>query len=93
MLDLSASRDEILSIAALHGGHDLRVFGSRVRGTAGISSDLDLLLRLEPRRTLLDLIAIKQDLEDFLDIDVDVVTEASVSPYLREQVLAEAVAL
>jgi predicted nucleotidyltransferase len=91
--DLRAFREEILRVAALHGGHDLRVFGSRAHGTARSGSDLDLLLRLEPQRSLLDLIAIKQDLEDLLGIDVDVVTEASVSPYIREQVLAKAIAL
>lgn len=92
-LDLRAHRDEILRVAALHGRHDLRVFGSRVRGTADERSDLDLLLRLEPHRSLLDLIAIKQDLEDLLGIDVDVVAEASVSPYIREQMMSEAIAL
>ena len=37
--------------------------------------------------------AIKQDLEDLLGREVDVVTEAGVSPYLRDQVLRDAVAL
>lgn len=47
----------------------------------------------EPGRSLLDVIAIKQDLEDVLTYPVDVVTEAGLSPYLRERVLAEAVLL
>lgn len=95
MLDstIQASRKEILRIAHLHGGRDVRVFGSRARGEASPESDLDLLLRLEPEYGLLDLVAIAQDLEDLLGLSVDVVTEASVSPYLRERVLGEAVAL
>ena len=58
-----------------------------------VCSDLDLLVKLEAGRSLLDLIAIKQDLEDLLGCQVDVVTEAAISPYIREKVLKEAVAL
>jgi predicted nucleotidyltransferase len=53
----------------------------------------DPLVGLEPGRGLLDLVAIKQDLEDELGCRVDVVTEAALSPYLRQQVLREAVPL
>lgn len=56
-------------------------------------SDLDLLVEMEPERSLLDLVAIKQDLEDLLGCKVHVVTEAAVSPYIRERVLKEAVHL
>ncbi len=41
----------------------------------------------------MDLIAIKQDLEDFLGCSVDVVTEGAISPYMRDQVLEGAIAL
>jgi hypothetical protein len=64
-----------------------------VRGEAKPDSDLDLLITLDQGRTLLDLIAIKQDLEDLLQRKVDVVTEAAISPYMKEQVLKEAVSL
>lgn len=71
----------------------MRVFGSLARGDNRDGSDLDLLIDLAPGRSLLDLIAIKQDLEDLLGVRVDVVTERSISPYLRDAVLREAVAL
>jgi uncharacterized protein len=86
-------RDEILRIAAGHGARDVRVFGSFARGEAGPDSDIDILVKLDPGRSLLDIIAIKQDLEDLLGCDVDVVTEAAISPYIREEVLREAVSL
>ena len=54
-------RQEILRIATSHGAHNVRVFGSRSRGKASRDSDLDLLIQLEAGRSLLDLIAIKQD--------------------------------
>ena len=87
------NRDEILRIAASHGARDVRVFGSLARGEARPDSDIDILVKLDPGRSLLDIIAIKQDLEDLLGCDVDVVTEAAISPYIREEVLREAVSL
>ena len=69
------------------------MFGSFARGDNRDGSDLDLLVELETGRSLLDLIAIKQDLEDLLGVRVDVVTERSISPYFRDTVLKEAVAL
>ena len=71
----------------------MRLFGSVARDDSAADSDIDILVRLEAGRSLLDLIAVKQDLEDLLGRSVDVVTEASVSPYFREMVLGEAVPL
>jgi len=90
---LEGHRDTILEIASKYGAQSIRVFGSRARGLSREESDLDLLITLESGRTLFDLIAIKQDLEDILQCNVDVVTEASLSPYIRDQVLTEAIAL
>lgn len=86
-------RETILRIARLHGAMDVRLFGSYAKGEEKPESDLDLLVTLEPHRSLLDLIAIKQDLEDELEIEVDVVTEASLSPYIRDQVIKETILL
>jgi uncharacterized protein len=90
---LKQKRREILRIAAAHGAQDVRVFGSVSRGAAHVKSDVDLLVKLESGRSLLDLIAMKQDLEDLLGCEVDVVTEDAVSPYIRQQILKDAVSL
>jgi predicted nucleotidyltransferase len=86
-------RDEILRIAASHGARDVPVLGSLARGEAGAASDIDILVKLEPGRSLLDIVAIKQDLEDLIGCEVDVVTEATISPYIREEVPRGAVSL
>jgi predicted nucleotidyltransferase len=90
---LLINRDKIVQIAAMYGAQNVRVFGSFARGEAILNSDLDLLINLEAGRSLLDLIAVKQDLEDLLACSVDVVTEASLSPYIRDKILKEAVTL
>ena len=90
---LKNKRVEMLKIAANHGAEDMRIFGSVARGEATQTSDLDVLLKLAPGRSLLDLIAIKQDLEDLLGCSVHVVTEDAVSPHIRDQVLKDAVSL
>jgi len=86
-------REQIQEIAARHGARNVRVFGSIARSAEGEGSDLDLLITLEEGRSLLDLVELKQDLEAALGRPVDVVTERSLSPHLRNQVLDEAVAL
>ena len=90
---LKDKREQILHIAAKHGAHSVRIFGSVVRGEAGPSSDIDVLVVLEPGRSLLDHVALKQDLEDLLGQDVDVVTENALHWYIRDRVLEEAVPL
>ena len=90
---LGQRRADILRVATMHGASRVRVFRSVARGDARADSDLDLLVDLEPGRSLLDLIAIKQDLEDLLLRPVDVVTEAAISSYVRADILREAVPL
>ena len=90
---LRKRRDEILRIAKCHGVEDLRLFGSVSRGEERPDSDIDFLVRLESGRSLLDIVAFKQDIEDLLGFKIDVVTENAVSPYIRERVLKEALSL
>jgi uncharacterized protein len=86
-------RENINRIAAAHGARNVRVFGSVARGESSGSSDLDLLVEMTDGRSLFDLVALGADLEEALGVAVDVVTEKSLSPYLRDRVLAEAVSL
>jgi predicted nucleotidyltransferase len=90
---LPAIQEDVRRIAASHGAGNVRVFGSVGRGEQNASSDLDLLVDMAEGRSLFDLIALSNDLEESLGVDVDVVTEASLSPYIRARVLDEAVAL
>jgi uncharacterized protein len=86
-------RKEILQIASRHGAQNLRIFGSQVKGTAQKDSDIDVLVEFEEGRSLLDRIALIQDLEDLLGMEVDVVSEKALHPVIRDQILQEAVPL
>jgi predicted nucleotidyltransferase len=90
---LAHFRREILDLAARHGARNIRVFGSVARGDDRPDSDVDLLVDVEPGRTLLNVIAFEQDLQELLGRRVDVLTEGGLSPYLRERILGEAASL
>ncbi len=90
---LRARRDRIIQLAANHGVHNVRVFGSVVRGEAGPTSDIDLLVEMDKGRSLLDLIVLSQELEMFLERKVDILTDEGLSPYLEQRIHAEAVPL
>jgi len=89
-MDLQNRRQEILNVAASHGAHNVRLFGSVARGEARPGSDVDLLVDMDSDRSLLDLVGLGQDLEELLACKVDVLTDASLHPALRERILAEA---
>jgi hypothetical protein len=86
-------RSEILALASRHGARNVRVFGSVARGDNRADSDVDFLIDVEPGRTLLDVIALEQDLRDLLRCDVEVLTDGGLSPYLQDRILSEAAAL
>ena len=91
--ELRNRRDEILRVAAQHGAHHVRVFGSMARGDADERSDVDFLVDLEKGRSLLDLGGLLMDLQTLLGRPVDVVTEKGLKSRIRDRVLDEAVPL
>jgi len=83
-------REEILRITARHGARNVRLFGSWARGDATADSDVDLLVEVDAGRSMLDVVALWQELTELLACDVDVLTDGGVSPYLRDRIYAEA---
>jgi len=90
---LHSKREKILQIAARHGAHKVRVFGSVARGTARRGSDVDFLVEMEEGRSLLDHAALILDLERLLKRPVDVASERGLRRPLRKEVLRDAIAL
>lgn len=90
---LAEYRQEILRLARQHGMEQVSIFGSVARGESTPSSDLDLLVEVEPGRSLFDLIAFKLDVEALIGCSVDVVSRQGVSPHLAEYIFAHEVPL
>lgn len=90
---VASKRDEVLRVAQRYGARNVRLFGSVARGEEHEKSDIDLLVDLDADRTLLDHVALAQDLEDVLGRRVDVVPERALHWYVRDRVLAEAAPL
>jgi predicted nucleotidyltransferase len=65
------------------------VFGSMARGEATEQSDIDLLIEFSTRKSLLALVALERKLSLALGRKVDLLTEAAISPYLRDRILHE----
>ena len=87
---IEQNRARILALADRHGITNVRVFGAMARGDADDASDVDLLVSLPPEKTGLALGALLMDVQDLLQRRVEVVTEKSLHPGLRERVLTEA---
>ena len=90
---LRRQREAVLEAAADNGVTNVRVFGSVARREADPASDVDLLVDLEPGRTLVDLAAFREDALAILGTPVDVATPDVLKPSVREEVLREALAL
>ena len=90
---LSEKREEIKRIAAKHGVHQIRVFGSTVRGEAGPSSDVDFLVEVKGPTSPWFPGGLVAELEQLLGRRVDVVEPASLREGIRERVFQELMSL
>ncbi len=93
MLTLEQVRDKrevLIALANRCKAENVRVFGSVARGEANEESDLDLLVHFRDGASLFDLIDLKEEAEKLLGLDVDVVSDGGLSPYLKDRILNEA---
>lgn len=91
---IQSKRDDVLKLAQQHGVTSVRVFGSVARREDSGDSDVDLLVTTGPKVSSWFPAGLWiHDLEKLLGRHIDVVTESGLNPLLRDQVLAEAVAL
>ncbi|EKD10621.1 nucleotidyltransferase family protein [Limnospira platensis] len=91
--ELQQRREEILAVAQQHGAFNVRIFGSVARGEEQEDSDIDFLVEMNSNCSLLDRIALIQDLEDLLNRKVDVTTVKGLRDYLRERIINQAISL
>lgn len=90
---IEETRNKIIPVLKRYDVVRAAIFGSFVRGEAKKSSDIDILVEFKGEKSLLDLVALKMELEEVLRRNVDVLTYNSLHPFLRETVLKEQVAI
>ena len=86
---MESMAERLLPVLTAHQVLRAGIFGSMATNTATESSDIDLLVELKNDKTLLDLIALKLDLEQVAKRKVDLVTYESLNPRIKERVLAQ----
>ncbi|MCO5381533.1 MAG: nucleotidyltransferase family protein [Methanosarcina barkeri] len=82
--------EKITSFLKKEGATTISVFGSYARGEEKAESDIDILVEFSNTKSLLTLVRIERELSDFLGVKVDLLTEASISPYLIDGIKNEA---
>ena len=82
--------DTLIELCRQSGVVRILLFGSMARGEADEESDIDLLVEFSKPISLLRLVALERELSSALGRKADVLTEAAISPYLRERIRSEA---
>jgi hypothetical protein len=88
---LDQLRSEVVPALKRHDVVRAALFGSFARGEQEEASDLDILVEFGKEKSLLDLVALKLELEETLGRGVDDLTYGSLHPGIRERVLKEQV--
>ena len=83
---LSFDPAKLIELCCQNDVKKLSLFGSRARGEADAQSDVDLLVEFSQRKSLLTLVALERQLSTLFRREVDLLTEAAISPYLRPQI-------
>ncbi len=62
---------------------EIRIFGSCVKEEQKESSDIDMIVDFEEIPTFVELMKIQEELDRLLDVKVDLLTEESISPFIK----------
>lgn len=80
---------QLAEICQRHDVARLRLFGSRARGDASPRSDVDLIVDFSAPKGFFELIRLEDELRDFFQVDVDLITESGLSPHFAVPILSE----
>ena len=89
MIAIPFDTHKLIEICRQNDVARIGIFGSVARGEATDQSDIDLLVYFSKRKSLLALVALERQLSTALGRKVDLLTEATISPYLRERIKRE----
>ena len=89
MKDVTIDKAKLIALCKQNDIAYLGVFGSFATEQPTEDSDVDLLVRFAIRKSLLDLVRIEREFAETLGRSVDLLTEASISPYLKDRIKAQ----
>ena len=82
-------KKQILPIVKKNSVVKAGFFGSFARGTHKKKSDIDILIKLKGRKSLLDIAGLKIELEEKTGREVDLVEYCNIHPKLKKESLAQ----
>jgi predicted nucleotidyltransferase len=83
------TREKIVEILKRNGVKKAAVFGSFARGEEKKNSDIDILVEVPEKMSLLGFIRLEFELEEKLKRKVDVVEYECLHPLLKDQIMKE----
>ena len=86
-------KKKIISILIKHGIKKILIFGSYARNEATLKSDLDLIVEFPEGTSLLDHVGMEIELSEALNMKIDLLSQNGISPYIKNQVLKEAIVI
>jgi len=86
-------KKKIISVLTGHGAVKISIFGSFARGEERPESDIDIIVRFEPPKSLLQLIRIEEEVKIAVNRNIDLLTENSISPYLADTIRRDEVVI
>jgi hypothetical protein len=88
-MDLSFDLNALIEICRQNDVRKVGAFGSAARGEATEQSDIDLLVEFAKPKSLLAMVKLERQIAKALGRKVDLLTEAALSPYLRDGILRD----
>ena len=79
-------RESIVAILSKYDAERIAIFGSYARGEAENKSDIDILVRFSRPKSLIQIVQIEDEIKQSIHMNVDLVTEKAVSPYLEASI-------
>ena len=87
MIEEIFTRKDVIELLKKNNVAMVGLFGSYARGEQKETSDIDFVIRFSKSNGLLAFIRLKRELSEILGKNVDLVTERSISPYIRKNIM------
>lgn len=90
-MDIKKLTIRVLPILKAAGVKKSEIFGSMARGDSNAESDLDLMVEMPEGTSLFEFAGLKNQLEESLDMEVDLVSYDAINPALKPFIQKDAV--